>query len=236
MSDNKNPALHDGHRDRVRRRFTDDGLEKFLDHQVIELLLFYGIPRKDTNEIAHNLINRFGSFSGVFDAPIESLMESGLSYNAAVLLKLIPAVSARYCQDRYQFQEGDPDESETDSTGRFIVPYFIGKNEEQVMLLLYGAKGKRIFMDVISKGTVTGSDVNIKKIMHACIQHKASGAIVAHNHPSGIALPSKTDKEMTKKLKTALSSIGVILFDHYIVADAEYCAMSELTDCMDIFY
>ena len=70
MSDSK--GLHDGHRDRVRKRFINDGLEKFYDHQIVELLLFYGIPRKDTNDIAHKLLNRFGSFSAMFDAPLES--------------------------------------------------------------------------------------------------------------------------------------------------------------------
>ena len=69
MSENK--GLHDGHRNRVRERFVKDGIEHFFDHQVIELLLFYGIPRKDTNDIAHNLLNKFGSFSGVFDAPLD---------------------------------------------------------------------------------------------------------------------------------------------------------------------
>lgn len=232
---NENKGLHDGHRERVRKRFENEGLEKFLDHQVIELLLFYGIPRKDTNEIAHRLLNRFGSFSKILDAPIESLQECGISYNAAVLLKLIPAVCSRYYQDKYTSKNNYPVNNEN-SIGNFILPYFIGKNEEQVLLLLLDSKGEQLFCDFISKGTTTASDVNIKKILQICVQHKASGAIIAHNHPSGVAIPSNNDVQMTLKLKKALRAIGVILLDHFIVADMDYQAMSEMKGFEEIFF
>ena len=103
MAENK--SVHDGHRDRVRERFLNDGLDGFRDHQVMELLLFYGIPRKDTNEIAHKLMERFGSFSGVFDASFESLIECGLSRSCASFIKLIPAVCSRYYVDKYNSNE-----------------------------------------------------------------------------------------------------------------------------------
>ena len=105
MGENKTKGLHDGHRDRVRKRFEENGLEGFYDHQVLEFLLFYGIPRKDTNDIAHNLLNKFGSLSAMFDTTVESLEESGLSYNAAILIKLISEVCARYYQDKYHQKE-----------------------------------------------------------------------------------------------------------------------------------
>ena len=99
-------GLHDGHRKRVKERFISEGLDKFQDHQILELLLFYAVPRKDTNELAHTLLNKFRSLSGVMDAPIEVLQENGLSENAAVLIKLIPSVCSAYLKDTYLYSRG----------------------------------------------------------------------------------------------------------------------------------
>ena len=233
MAENK--GIHDGHRDRVRERFLNDGLDSFVDHQVMELLLFYGIPRKDTNEIAHKLMDSFGSFSGVFDASIESLVDCGLSRNCASLIKLIPAVCSRYYVDKYK-SHNKSNQINSDNIGDCILPYFIGKDDEQVLLLLVDPKGNRLFCEVISTGSFSASEVNIRKIMQLCVKHKAYGAILAHNHPSGVALPSAQDIKVTKKLKASLASIDVRLLDHLIIADMDFCPMSELEDCEDIFY
>ena len=233
MSENK--SLHDGHRNRVRERFVKEGIDNFFDHQVIELLLFYGIPRKDTNDIAHNLLNKFGSFSGVFDAPLESLQECGISYNTAVFLKLIPSVCSRYYQDKYQQDEKNKANEADESIENFILPHFIGKNEEQLLLVMLDSKGKRIFCDVVSRGTKTGSDVNITKIIQLSVQSKASGIILAHNHPSGSTLPSQNDISMTKKVKKALEAVGIFLLEHYIVGDMVCVPMSQTKSGADIF-
>ncbi len=234
MSENK--GLHDGHRNRVRERFVKDGIEHFFDHQVIELLLFYGIPRKDTNDIAHNLLNKFGSFSGVFDAPLEALQECGISYNTAVFLKLIPAVCSRYYQDKYKNGADNCDDDDYESIEDFILPHFIGKNEEQLLLVLLDSKGKRIFCDVVSRGTTSASDVNVKKILQLSVQHKSSGAILAHNHPSGSTMPSPNDIDVTIKIKKSLAAVGVHLLEHYIVGDMKCSPMSQKKGCEDIFY
>ena len=232
MSETK--GLHDGHRDRLRKRFISDGLDKFYDHQIVELLLFYGIPRKDTNDIAHKLLNRFGSFSAMFDAPLDSLQECGISYNTAVLLKLIPALCSRYYQDKYQQKVKLTDDNE--DIEEFIKPYFIGQNEEQVLLLLLDAKGKCLFCDIINKGTTSASNVNIKKILQLSVQHKATGVIIAHNHPSGSNMPSKDDIEMTKKLAKSLRTVGALLLDHYIIADMNCRSLSSMDEYLDIFF
>lgn len=233
MAENK--SVHDGHRDRVRERFLNDGLDGFRDHQVMELLLFYGIPRKDTNEIAHKLMERFGSFSGVFDASFESLIECGLSRSCASFIKLIPAVCSRYYVDKYNSNEKS-NQINSENIGDCVLPYFIGKDDEQVLLLLVDPKGCRLFCDIISTGSFSTSEVNIRKIMQLCVKHKAYGAVLAHNHPSGVALPSNQDIIVTKKLKSSLQSIGVRLLDHLIIADMDFCPMSELENCEDIFY
>lgn len=233
MSENK--GLHDGHRNRVRERFVKEGIDSFFDHQVIEFLLFYGIPRKDTNDIAHNLLNKFGSFSGVFDAPLEALQECGISYNAAVLLKLMPAVCARYYQDKYQQSEKDDLNEEHGTIEDFILPRFIGKNEEQLLMVALDSKGKRVFCDVVSRGTKTGSDVNITKIVQLSVQHKASGVILAHNHPSGSTMPSLQDIKMTENVKQALEAVKILLIEHYIVGDMVCVPMSKSKKAKKIF-
>lgn len=234
MNENKN--LHNGHRDRVKKRFESEGLEKFFDHQIIELLLFYGIPRKDTNEIAHRLMNRFGSLSAIFDAPVKSLQECGISYNTAIFLKLIPDVCSRYYKDKYV----SPNKNKKFNSGKnikdFVLTYFIGKNEEHLLLLLLNSKGEQLYCNFICKGTNSTSDVNITKILQSCVQHKASGAIIAYNHPRGIAIPSNRDIEMAFKLKKALSTIGVVLLEQFIVSGMEACAMSEVDGCEEIFF
>ena len=149
------------HRDKVKKIFAENGLDDFRDQQVLELMLFYCIHGKDTSEIAHALLDRFGSFSAVLDAPVESLTECGISYNTAAFLKMIPPLCARYHQDSYlQKKDGDK------SIENFILPYFIGQNEEQLFLVLLDGKGKIVFHQVVSRGTRFASSVNIQKIVH----------------------------------------------------------------------
>lgn len=212
----KEKGLHDGHRERVRKRFMENGLDGFFDHQVLELMLFYCIPRKDTNDMAHILLNKFGSFSAVLDAPFESLLDCGISSNAAVFIKLIPSLCSRYYQDSYHQKDDD-----SKSMEEFILPHFIGQNEEQLFLVLLDAKGKRVFSYVVSRGTKSEASVNIQKIVQLGVQHDASCAIVAHNHPNGVNLPSKNDIDMTLRLQRALRNVGIVLFDHYIITDME---------------
>ena len=231
MADEK--GLHHGHRDRVRDRFLEEGLEKFKDHQVLELLLFYAVPRRDTNDLAHKLLNRYGSLSGVLDSSIDNLESCGLSRSASVLIKLIPELCGRYYQEKH-----DQDACEYDSdrkVGNVIMPFFISAREEKVLLMLLDSKGKRLYCDIISKGSISSSDVNIRKILQLAVKHKASAAVIAHNHPSGIALPSGSDIRITKTLKQALAAVGVVLMDHLIIADMKYTAMSGLDECYDIF-
>ena len=231
MGENKTKGLHDGHRDRVRKRFEENGLEGFYDHQVLEFLLFYGIPRKDTNDIAHNLLNKFGSLSAMFDTTVESLEESGLSYNAAILIKLISEVCARYYQDKYHQKEDDDSNMED-----FIIPHFIGRNEEQLFVILLDPNGKMIFCDVISRGVPSASEVNVKKILQLSVSHHARCVVIAHNHPGGIAMPSKEDIKMTESLRAKLKTAGVILLDHYILSDMECRSLSDTEEYEYLFF
>ena len=227
-------GLHEGHRDRVREKFISKGLSSFRDHEVLELMLFYAVPRKDTNEIAHRLINQFGSLSGVMDAPLDVLVSFGLSQNAAVYIKLIPEICSLYYQDKYNSK--DDRMITEDNIGDYVLHFFIGADSEKVALILLNSQGKRLYGGIISEGSVSASEVDIRKIATIAMKYHASGAIIAHNHPSGVAIPSHDDIQVTIALKKALKTVGVNLLDHIIVAEMDYLSMAATEAFEDIFF
>lgn len=217
-----NGGEHAGHRERLRRKFIENGLDIFEPHQALELYLFYAVPRKDTNPLAHRLLDRYLTISGVCDAPIDELQRDfGLSESAAVLLKLLPEMMRMYNEskipDNYAISH--------ETLGDIIKTKFIGRTSEIVVLVLGDAKGKMIFFDVISKGSLNNSDLPIRKIVELAIRHNAKIAYIAHNHPSGKALPSSDDLKTTRLISQTLRSVGVSLMDHYIVADNDYVSL-----------
>ena len=225
--------LHEGHRQRVKEKFLLNGLDNFNDHQVLEMLLFYAVPRRDTNELAHKLINKFGSFSAVLDAPTNVLIDCGLSQNAAVLLKLIPPISSLYINDKFSNEHKIITD---DNIGDRIIPNFISAEDEQVLLLLLDAKGKELYCGIISKGSVNASEIYTRKIIQLAVKYNASGAILAHNHPSGVAIPSIADINTTKEIYDALNHINVLLADHIIIADGDGVSIAQSQLGEGIFY
>lgn len=216
--DSSNKSVHDGHRKSVKKKFINNGLDIFNPHEVLELYLFYAIPRRDTNPLAHRLLDRYITIAGVCDAPIDELMRDfGLSENTAVLLKLLPEMSRLYNESRLLNDAA----LDFDNVDEMLRSKFIGRVEEVVVLLLADVKGKILYFDVVSKGSINSSDVPVRKIVDLSLRHNARIAFVAHNHPSGSALPSRADIQTTKVLYNTLKSVGVILYDHYIFSDNE---------------
>ena len=219
-----NSSVHDGHRKTVKKKFIENGLDVFEPHEALELYLYYAIPRRDTNPLAHRLLDRFVTIAGVCDAPIDELMnEFGLTENTAVLLKLLPQMSRLYNESKLS----DENIIKLDTIGDLMKSKFIGRTEEVVVLLLGDAKGKIIFFDVISKGSINSSDIPIRNIVDLSIRHNAKLAFMAHNHPSGNALPSKSDVDTTLLIRTTLKTVGVQLYDHFIVTDDDYVSLRE---------
>ena len=216
-------GTHDGHRARMKNRFLEYGLDNFDDHNVLELILFYAVPRRDTNGIAHELINTYGSLNAVFEAPVDELRAiNGLGDNAAVLLKLIPQVARRYMLSVPE------DRSILDSTkaaGEFILPYFMYERDEVVYQLCLDAKLKVLCCKEISRGEVNSTDISIRRIVELALSKNATSVIIAHNHPSGIALPSRDDEITTRRIKQALESIGIKLADHIVVGGGDFVSM-----------
>jgi DNA repair protein RadC len=237
-SDNQNKkndkkSVHSGHRERIKNQFLKNGLDSFEPHAVLEMLLFYAIPLKDTNAIAHILLQKFGSLSGVFDAPIEELMQvSGIGKSAAVLLKLIPQLSRRYQEDL------DRDKTviySYDEAGRQLMKKFIGRQNEVVVLMLLDSKMCVLYCDVVCEGTATAANIYIKKLIRLSVRYNAVYAIVSHNHPSGNCLPSKQDLSTTQWIYTALDTVEVRLLDHVIVSGNNFLSIAKSKIMPEIF-
>lgn len=216
---------HDKHRQRMREKFWKEGPDAFHKHEILEMLLYYAIPRKNTNEEAHDLINLVGSFSGVFEAPASTLKKvKGIGNSSAMLLKLIPAVARIYMEDK----NFDTSKVVTeDNAGEILKDKFIGRVNEVVVLMLLDSKNKMVFCGVVSEGSMNSADIYIRDIIRMCVEYNATSAIIAHNHPSGMALPSKNDLQTTVRLVDAMEMVNVSLIDHYIFADGDYVSIAQ---------
>ena len=218
-------SIHDGHRARLRQRFLDHGLDSFDEHTVIELLLFYAIPRGDTNPTAHALMNHFGSLAAVFDAPLESLMEvPGVGESAAALIKLVPQVARRYGISKAQ--TGDIVENSR-AAGAYLAPLFTAARDELVYLLCLDAKCKVLGCTLVCRGSVTSASFSVRQVAETAITYNASSVILAHNHLSGIAVPSQQDMQTTTRLAKALKLLDVTLADHLVIADGDWVSMAD---------
>lgn len=218
-------AVHDGHRERLKERFRMEGLQNFNELHVLELILFYAIPRRDTNLIAHALLDRFGSLPAVLDARLDDLAAvPGVGENAALLLQLFPQVMRRYLRDS---GENGHILYTTDQCGQYLIPYFLGAREEKVYLLCLDAKCKALGCYLLHEGSVNAAAVSVRKAADTAIRANATSVILAHNHTSGIALPSEEDRETTYTIRNALNGIGIQLIDHIIVAGGDFVSLAD---------
>jgi DNA repair protein RadC len=217
-------GIHDGHREKMRQRFLKGGLESFADHEALELLLYYAIPRQDTNPIAHALMERYGSLSAVLKAPVEDLQKvPGIGESAAILLRLVPQLNAKA---RMSDADQETILNSSERAGKFLLSRFQEERNEVIYQLCLDRKGKLVACKRLGEGNVTNADLDIRKVVENAILTSASAVILAHNHPSGIALPSQDDYVATDRAKAALKTIGVELVDHIIVADGDYVSMA----------
>ena len=218
-------AVHDGHRQRKKEQFRMHGLDAFADHEVLELLLYYAIPRRDTNPVAHRLMERFGSLDGVFSATVEELEEvEGMGKNAATLLALWMPL---YRRVRTKPTAKEVILNSTEQAGRYFMDLFFGMRREELYEACLDAKGKLLACSRIAEGSVDAVNINTRRLVENALKCGASAVILAHNHPSGIALPSPDDNTTTLALWDALRAVGIPLIDHIIVADEDYVSLRD---------
>lgn len=206
---------HDKHRQRLRKRFVQEGLDSFEVHNALELLLFNSIPRGDTNELAHILLDTFGSFSGVLDADHDNLLKvKGVGERTATLLELIPELCRLYMEDKAKpHKTYDTTEALCD----LFIPKFIGRTQECVYAACFDNASKLIACQMLAKGTADTVLFPVKEIVQFVCNRNAANVAIAHNHPMGLCNPSSSDVTNSTDLKETLRKIQIRLVDHIIV-------------------
>lgn len=217
---------HTGHRKRLKERYQKEGLFNFDPHEILELLLSYAIPRRDTNKLAHILLERFGSLSNVFKASkYELMLVDGIGLESATLIRL--------CMDMTRYIEidnGNKNEENLDTTKKqkeYCRKLFVGVNHELLLMLALNSTGKLLSTITVSQGTLNRSRVDIRKIVANAISTGCTGVVLTHNHPGGNAMPSNNDIVATNLVKRGLNAVDIKLIDHIIVAEKETYEMSK---------
>jgi len=218
------PSIHDGHRKRLKQRFLTNGIEGFAPHEALELLLGFGIPQGNLNPTAHELISHFGSLSAVFEASYSELQGiNKIGEHSACLIKLINEINKLYLLDK---QSTVKVVATLEEAGEYIKTYFHGKTNEMVMLLFLNQAGKILGEVVVAEGSVNNAPINTRRVFEETIKFKATQIVVAHNHPNGLAIPSKDDINSTLELVKLLKPIGVEIIDHVIVTTDDYVSLA----------
>ena len=218
-------SIHKEHRKRLKKRFLDNGLDDFTDIQALELLLFYAIPRRDTNVLAHALLERFGSLSQVLEADAADLKKvNGIGEEAALLLTLMPQLARFYQVDSAKRVKCL---TSLEDCGRYLLPYFFGTRNETVYLLCLDAKGRVLSCSFLAEGRLDRVGLNSRQVVETALEHRATSVILAHNHTSGIALPSREDEETTNMVQAALEAVGIRLADHMVMVEDDFVSMAD---------
>ena len=213
-------GIHEGHRDRMRSRFLQHGLDSFNEIEALELLLYYAVPRKDTNELAHALLDHFGSLYYVLSASVEELCEvPGIGRNTAVLLMMLPQIVRKS-----EIENADRVTEITcvEDAVKVLSPRLKNEEDEIMMLVCLDGKKRISHMEVVNHGIVNGVSVDVRRVVELALKHKAVYVIIAHNHPHGPAMPSREDDSTTSLIYNALNTVGISFYDHIIIAGDDY--------------
>lgn len=227
MSDNKDKKknIHSGHRQKVRERYYENGLAGMPDHNILEFLLFFGIPQKDTNEMAHELIDRFGSFSGVLEAKRSDLLDvKGMTETAACLLSLFLPVYKCYVEDLHKKRPILATKKDYIKYLKHL--YLDSPNNEKIYILCLDSNNCLIACRNISEGDFSSSLFDIRKIAAVLLEVNAKKIVLSHNHPNGQLEPSVDDCNITAQLRDLSNLLHVKLLDHVIITDTSYFSMS----------
>ena len=211
---------HVGHRSRLRERFNASGLDAFMDHEALELILTYCIPRKDVKPLAWALLKRFGSLAAVLDANRSELKEiTGLGENSAVFLNLIRAVMRRYFLEQVkEMKEIKSPESVVD----FCRASLQGEANEVFEVIYLTTRNTVIGVERIAIGTIDRASISPRKIIEQAFRRRAAALIFVHNHPSGEPAPSQEDITLTETLSRVAAPLGIIVLDHIIVGKGKF--------------
>lgn len=217
----------------MKEEFLQYGAERFSEHQLVELLLFFGIPQGDTNVLAHRLIDRFGSVHGLLQAKYEQLMAiPGVGAHTATLIQLCGELVTRH--GLTERPTGTLLQT-TEDIGRFLLPRFWRCDKEKLLMVSLNDRSEALNVTEISTGTPNATAINIKLILRQAVLDDARSIVLAHNHPAGHPLPSREDVNSTILVRKELKAVDVRLRDHIIVSDTDYISMRETASLAMIF-
>ena len=215
-------GAHTGHRKRSREKFLCGGLKGFSSEDALEMLLFYAVPRQDTRPLACTLLETFGSLDGVLQASPRALLQvKGVGESAAMLLPLAYQAFRRGQTDL--IRPGTLVKSYAQASEVFM-RYFWGAREEAVVLLTLDRQDRLIAHRAVGDG-MDSVDFSVSSVVQFAVEDKAASVYLAHNHPSGVAMPSQEDVNTTQRIYTALQAVNIELVDHLVIVDDDYISM-----------
>lgn len=217
-------GIHDGHRARKKEQFIQTGLDSFADHEALELLLFYAIPRRDTNPTAHLLLQKFDSLEGVFSASVEELKSvEGVGESAAILLSMMHGLFSRTARTA----ANEKILNTVELCGKYFLNLLRHERREVLYQACLDGKGKLIACKKLSEGTADSAAFSVRQVVENALVADATMVVLAHNHVSGVALPSESDQIVTRRVRDALRAVDIQLMDHIIVADDDFVSMNQ---------
>lgn len=215
----------EGHRKRLRERFERSGLDGFHDHEMLELLLSYAIPRRDVKSLAKNLLTEFSSFSSVLDASVPELLRiPGVGQQAALLLTMMPRLMDRYHRDRWRHT---PVFQSTQHAVDYLSTALGTERNEVFCILTLNSRNALIAFEKLQRGSVNRTAVYPRSVVEVSLKHRATAVILAHNHPGGDPKPSTADRQLTRKLKRILNDLDITVHDHIIIAGLNHYSFAE---------
>lgn len=214
--------IHKGHRQRMWKKYLENGIDCFEEHEILEILLYSAYSRRNTNDIAHRLLQRFGSLQGVISAEHDELCSvEDVGPSAAATIAFLGDVSKKYAKKDYT----GTDLSMSEDLRRFCAELFNGCDAEVMHVLFLDGSYCLVAESRLSNGSSEHTDIDLKTIAAKAIKHQCSNVVLVHNHPSGLAAASNADVAATRRAATALKNIGIILADHIIVAGGDSFSM-----------
>ena len=228
-------CLHDGHRERMRARIEQNGIESLQDHEMLEWLLFHTIPRGDVNALAHLLLNKFGTFHGVLSAEKKELLGvPGIGEKTASFLSSLLSVYDRY--EKSKQKQNVRKFRSLDDISDYVRVAFANETDERVHALVLNSDLHLIEDEIISYGLFSQVPMDLRQLISCCLTSKASSVVLAHNHPSGILFPSTADIHQTQTVSLMLKQLHVNLLDHFLVGNNEVRSLRDFKETAYLFF
>ncbi len=217
--------IHEGHRDRMRARFLQEGADGFAIHEVLEMLLYGTIPRGDTNEIAHHLLDEFGSISNLIEAdPYEISKTAGIGMKSAVFISLLHELVRRYEKEKIAQKTALISVPRSVEYCKMLLAF---RPAERFYVVCLDSRRQILHTAKISEGSINDVFISPRLIAEKALRYKATGVLLCHNHPNGSVKPSSEDIFMTGHLMSLLKPLGVEVIDHIIIGENQYFSFCE---------